>query len=605
MTINLNEQLSLGEFFRHMRVGQHVTLKQAAGSWSSSALSRFERGETDISVDRALDVMHNLGMGREDITFWLQTQPEAWPHDLWMAIMCGDSQRIIAMRDRYLGAHVPDAQNNVQQVARIIFKYALADNDARLTPEEEQRVADFTRYCDWSDMRRCLIYAIMPHASHELLQLVLKRNEDIIELAKYNMSAITIITTCLWSALMHNDTVIVDQLAALLEKHAADNSDDFPEILVHLRELQLALDWWRMQRAAAPALQTFFAQVDRMYGQPYSNWMRACVAGWQVANEPWHNPELVDTPREPGLESMNLGHMFAAGEITKRRRQRGLTLEEAAVFWTRSAQLKYEQGVSTMGFSRMLALFNRLAIDESFSGGENSRVDAFGNAFDAVQQMADIEHTFDADRMDAIVAKFRQEAAGMPEWMVNLGADVWRYYPAMYGIFKPGVLTSYSKETVQRVLHDIDRIQVWSGLTGFLATNFVLAVDEMPEAAIRIAERVMFGQNTMKSQRRNEGISHVVAVIMFYKMTVAAKKMQQLLKEQPMVSESIQSGVFRARIDLMLKWAVQPGDAANQEIHDFLQTIQAIGDKEDLVNLVRVFKQYKLPDWVFALADEG
>jgi transcriptional regulator with XRE-family HTH domain len=63
MTINLNEQLSLGEFFRQMRVGQHVTLKQAAGSWSSSALSRFERGETDISVDRALDVMHNLGMG--------------------------------------------------------------------------------------------------------------------------------------------------------------------------------------------------------------------------------------------------------------------------------------------------------------------------------------------------------------------------------------------------------------------------------------------------------------------------------------------------------------------------------------------------------------
>lgn len=198
--------------------------------------------------------------------------------------MCGDSQRIIAMRDRYLGAHVPDAQNNVQQVARIIFKYALANSDARLTPEEEQRVADFTRYGDWSDMRRCLIYAIMPHASHELLQLTLKRNQAIIELPKYSMSAITILAACLWPALMHNDTVIVDQLATLLERHAADNSDNFPEVLVHLRELQLALNWWRTQRVESPALPTFFAQVDRIYGQPYSNWMRASVAGWQAVN---------------------------------------------------------------------------------------------------------------------------------------------------------------------------------------------------------------------------------------------------------------------------------------------------------------------------------
>ena len=53
-----NQQLQqLGQFFRLFRVGQGLTLKQAAGELSVATLSRFERGELDLASDKALGLM--------------------------------------------------------------------------------------------------------------------------------------------------------------------------------------------------------------------------------------------------------------------------------------------------------------------------------------------------------------------------------------------------------------------------------------------------------------------------------------------------------------------------------------------------------------------
>ena len=51
----------LGEIFREFRTNRNISLKQIADNTvSASQISRFERGETDISLSRFLRVLDNM-----------------------------------------------------------------------------------------------------------------------------------------------------------------------------------------------------------------------------------------------------------------------------------------------------------------------------------------------------------------------------------------------------------------------------------------------------------------------------------------------------------------------------------------------------------------
>ena len=51
----------LGEIFREFRTNRNISLKQIADNTvSASQISRFERGETDISLSRFLRVLENM-----------------------------------------------------------------------------------------------------------------------------------------------------------------------------------------------------------------------------------------------------------------------------------------------------------------------------------------------------------------------------------------------------------------------------------------------------------------------------------------------------------------------------------------------------------------
>ncbi|MEN2663038.1 helix-turn-helix transcriptional regulator, partial [Lacticaseibacillus paracasei] len=47
---NRDNLLNLGRFFQKIRVGRGLTLQEVSGEWSAATLSRFERGELDIST---------------------------------------------------------------------------------------------------------------------------------------------------------------------------------------------------------------------------------------------------------------------------------------------------------------------------------------------------------------------------------------------------------------------------------------------------------------------------------------------------------------------------------------------------------------------------
>ncbi|MBQ6544802.1 MAG: helix-turn-helix transcriptional regulator, partial [Lachnospiraceae bacterium] len=57
----MHKERPLGEIFHEFRCNRNITLKQITDeSVSASQISRFERGETDISLSRFLRVLENM-----------------------------------------------------------------------------------------------------------------------------------------------------------------------------------------------------------------------------------------------------------------------------------------------------------------------------------------------------------------------------------------------------------------------------------------------------------------------------------------------------------------------------------------------------------------
>ncbi|WP_040536342.1 helix-turn-helix domain-containing protein [Schleiferilactobacillus shenzhenensis] len=63
--------MELGEFFRQQRLDNHLTIHQVAGGIvSDSMLSRFERGESDISAKLYFQLLTRLDANVEDLQNW-------------------------------------------------------------------------------------------------------------------------------------------------------------------------------------------------------------------------------------------------------------------------------------------------------------------------------------------------------------------------------------------------------------------------------------------------------------------------------------------------------------------------------------------------------
>ncbi len=58
---------SLGEVFKQIRIGKKLSLKEVSGDYLSvSFLSKFERGQSEISLSRFLMLLENLDISIEE-----------------------------------------------------------------------------------------------------------------------------------------------------------------------------------------------------------------------------------------------------------------------------------------------------------------------------------------------------------------------------------------------------------------------------------------------------------------------------------------------------------------------------------------------------------
>lgn len=61
------ELAKMGELFKQIRISKRLTLKDVAGDYLSiSFLSKFERGESDISLSRFFQLLEQLDVSVEE-----------------------------------------------------------------------------------------------------------------------------------------------------------------------------------------------------------------------------------------------------------------------------------------------------------------------------------------------------------------------------------------------------------------------------------------------------------------------------------------------------------------------------------------------------------
>lgn len=113
----------LGDFFRRSRIGRGITLAEASGEWSATTLSRFERGEVDISTDKAISLMLRIGMNELDLLELTESNYANFPLNLQDDIQLNNKPKIERRYRDYLAAHTE--RNTVTDLARVMFEAAL------------------------------------------------------------------------------------------------------------------------------------------------------------------------------------------------------------------------------------------------------------------------------------------------------------------------------------------------------------------------------------------------------------------------------------------------------------------------------------------------
>ncbi|WP_164507531.1 helix-turn-helix domain-containing protein [Lacticaseibacillus songhuajiangensis] len=377
----------IGRLFKQVRTDQGMTLAEAAGTeGSSSALSRFERGETDISVAQAQLVARHLGLSEGDLQRMLSRLPGAFPSETELAIRCRDEVALVSYRDHYLAEHVADADNFLQQIVRLMFKYALLrpSAGAHLSASEEQQLATFLRYPMLSDLHGCVLLTCLPFASTELLNLIfdwwVEANPEIA--VAHSLEKQKVLYILAWCGLVRGDTELMAKVAPGIQEILAKFSADLVVVegaqLFLLQQKQLQQPNAQIEADMKRRMQI----VEKYTGNQQCNWLRELMATLNTDAAVWHNSTIM----QPEYDADLAARVRAAGSTTQRRSATGavvgavrqcfqLTMTQAAVNWTAPTQLRYEQGKLNLRFCNHLELLNRLVVFDNRNSMDMSNYD--------------------------------------------------------------------------------------------------------------------------------------------------------------------------------------------------------------------------------------
>ncbi|WP_054750395.1 helix-turn-helix domain-containing protein [Lacticaseibacillus thailandensis] len=349
----------LGQFFHDVRVGRGVKLREAAGDWSVSTLSRFERGEHDISADKGVELMARLGLEDTDFLSFYNRQPGNLPVLAMDAALSYEPAMVVRRRAAYFAEH-PE-RNTLTSVVATCLNAAehWREPDFRFSDAEEQLLADRLAVPEhYAFLEVAMLKVIGGPASHELLTLLWQRIERMGP--KWPYYGIRLLMVWL-GAIMDRDMPLIDGIEAKLTPiftHYAENKFTL-EYLPNWAYGQAAVRWLRDPTAAnAARIQQLIDDLMVMGAADDAHWFNNMFTRMQHAHVR-HNDTLVDHP-------LTLAVSHTLGQLLQNQRHYfGLSLRDISQGFSVSALRRFEAGATQIAFAGLMRLMGSLGLQPS------------------------------------------------------------------------------------------------------------------------------------------------------------------------------------------------------------------------------------------------
>ncbi|WP_412989832.1 transcriptional regulator [Pediococcus siamensis] len=347
----------LGEYFHNKRVGRGVTLKEASGSWSSATLSRFEHGEVDISVQKAIDLMNRLGIEDTDLLDLYESDWTNFPLAAQIEVQNNDIKTLRKKKKVFLETHKHNEP--ICKLASILFDAGQywPDSEYKLSPSDEQILADCFNIPEIHDLLESEFdKAFVGAASHELLDLLWQRAQSLHGEWREVYSGEVMMV---WlGALMTRDMALIDDIQVNLER-------EFSQIRNYSFALQYMSNWnfgravatWirdpseRNEKAVTDIIEDLTAMSDFEDARWFSKMFEHVKTGHMH-----HNYDLIDHPHKFRVE-------HSASEVIRFRRERlGVKVTDVDVGISAMTLRRFEAGKTQLAFASLVKLCGELAI---------------------------------------------------------------------------------------------------------------------------------------------------------------------------------------------------------------------------------------------------
>lgn len=351
----------LGQFFHDVRISRGITLKEAAGNWSQSNLSRFERGEQDLSASKAVELMMRLGMESDDFYSFYEShyelQRRSFPNLILNYALSYDRKFVEDWQKSYQSAH--PVRTNATDYAEVMFDVAIHWHDAGyyLSAEQEQILADRLAVPErFTSLEIGILKLIVGPASHELLVLLRQRIErmDSSLVARRDTRLLSI-----WlGALMSHDIAFADDLQRQLTP-IFSQPEASPLVTQYYSNWKfgvLASAWLHSPTPAnEKAIATIIDDLLFMNNRDDAFWFKNMFARMKTSHV-HHNLGIVDHPRP-----MVVSHTLA--EVIQQQRQYlGVGVAAVAVGPSSAALRRFEAGKTELGFCALVELAGELGL---------------------------------------------------------------------------------------------------------------------------------------------------------------------------------------------------------------------------------------------------
>lgn len=148
--VNIEEMEALGKVFRDFRLNGNYSLAQAAGNQvSTSQLSRFERGESELTVDKFLAVLDNIQVSVENfmdaarnyqraeiVEFMSHIVPLYYAKDI-------EGFQKLQHQEREKARQLQDSLSHELNIILVQGLICQRDNRYEMKPADLERVADY------------------------------------------------------------------------------------------------------------------------------------------------------------------------------------------------------------------------------------------------------------------------------------------------------------------------------------------------------------------------------------------------------------------------------------------------------------------------------